>query len=183
MIRRRLGSLRMLYLTVETILSPNLAKSVVDGGRLATTSTICSPPVIVPQEGLSREMKPSPRSPDAVFETKSCIAGWTTIGLVVCGGLGSNLEAFRRKTFADIFASKVLVEGAEPLEATEPKVVSAETVHHGNQQWQGCRVLAKHTLKLVLWRSHSIQNGTRPCCMNISGLPLRPTGGDPKAGF
>jgi len=51
MVKRRLGSLSIgnLYLTVETILSPNLAKSVV-GGRLPTTSTICSPPPVVPQE-------------------------------------------------------------------------------------------------------------------------------------
>ena len=151
---------------------------------MTTTSTICSPPLVVPQEGLSRDMKLSPPSPADVLKAKFCIVGWTAIGLVACRGLGSNLEAFKGKLIPDIFASNVLVEGAEPLlVATYPRAVSAETVHRGDQQWQRCRVIANHTFELVFWSSHSIRNGTHPCCVNISVLPLRPTGGDPKAGF
>lgn len=85
----------------------------------------------------------------AVLEAKFCIACRAAIGLVVCSGSGSNLEAFKGKLIPDIFVSNVLVEGAEPLVATDPKAVSAETVHRGDQQWQACRVIAKHTLKLV----------------------------------
>ena len=97
--------MKYLSLTVETILSPNLAKSVT-GGRLTTTSTICSPPPVVPQEGLSREMKLSP-SPGAVFEAKFCVAGWTVIGLVVLGGLGSTLDVLWSPV------SNALVKGTE----------------------------------------------------------------------
>jgi hypothetical protein len=137
-----------LYLTVETILSPNLAKSMV-GGRLPTTSTICSPPPVVPQEGLSREMKLSPPSPAAEFEVKLCVAGWTAIGLVVRGGLGSTLDVLGREPTPDISASNALVEGAELLMATGPKTVPAVTVYSGDQKWQGWRVIVDHTLQLV----------------------------------
>ena len=84
MIKRRSSAVSNLNLTVETTLLPNLAKSVVDAGGLTTTSTICSPPLIVPQEGLSREMK---------FEAQFLVSSWTDIGLVV---LASTLEAPRR---------------------------------------------------------------------------------------
>ena len=139
MVKRRLGSLSIgnLYLTVETILSPNLAKSVV-GGRLPTTSTICSPPPVVPQEGLSREMKLSPPSRAAMI---FCVAGRRAIGLVVRGGLGSTLGVLRWKPNPDISASNALVEGAERLVAIGSKTVPAVTVHSKDQQWQGCRSL------------------------------------------
>ena len=79
-------------------------------------------------------MKLSPPSPADVLKAKFCIVGWTAIGLVACRGLGSNLEAFKGKLIPDIFASNVLVEGAEPLlVATYPRAVSAETVHRGDQ--------------------------------------------------
>ena len=117
-----------MYLTVETILSPNLAKNVVDGGRLTTIRTICSPPLVVPQEGLSREMKLSPPSSVAVFEAKFCVSGWMTMGLVVCGGLGSTLVVPRRKP-PDIFASIALVEVAGLLVAIGSKAVLIGTVH------------------------------------------------------
>jgi len=138
-VKRRLGSLSIgdLYLTVETILSPNLAKSVV-GGRLPTTSTTCSPPPVVPQEGLSREMKLSPPSPAAVI---LCVLGWRAIGLVVRRGLGSTLGVLRWKSNPDVSASNALVEGAERPVATGSNTVTAVTVHSGHQQWQGCRSL------------------------------------------
>ena len=82
-VRRASSAFENLYLTVETTLSPNLAKSVIDGGRLITISTICSPPLVVPQQGLSREMKQSPPSTAAVFKAKYCVAGWTAIVLVI----------------------------------------------------------------------------------------------------
>ena len=130
MIRRRSGAVSFLYLTVETILSPNLAKSVVDGGRLTTTSTICSPPLVVPQEGLSKEMKLSPPSSVAVYEAKFCVTGWTVIGLMVRGGLGSTLDVLRRKP-PDIFASIALVEVVGLLVATGSKAVLVKTAHVG----------------------------------------------------
>jgi len=105
---------------------------------LPTTSTICSPPPVVPQEGLSREMKLSTPPPPAVI---FCVAGWRAIGLVVCRGLGSTLGVLRWKSFPDISASNALVEGAERLVATGSKTVTAVTVHSGDQQWQGCRSL------------------------------------------
>ena len=123
-IRRHSSALSNLDLTVETILSPNLAKSVVDAGGL-TTSTICSPPLVVPQEGLNRDMKLSPSSPAAVFEAKFCVAGWTVIGLVVLGELGSTLDMLWRT------ASNALVEGTELLVATGSKTVPVETAPCG----------------------------------------------------
>ena len=129
-----------LRFTVETTLSPNLAKSVVvDGGRLTTTSTICSPPLVVPQEGLSKEMKLSPPASIAVFEAKCCISRWTAIGLVIRGGLGSIVEAFRGKSIAEIVAPNVLVEDAELLVATCSKTASAGTVSRGSAV-AGCRL-------------------------------------------
>ena len=77
-------------------------------------------------------MKLSPPSLASVFEAIFCIDGWTAIGLVVCRGLGSNLEAFKGKSIPDIFACNVLVGGAELLVATDPRAASAETVHHGD---------------------------------------------------
>jgi len=108
---------------------------------LSTTSTICSPPPVVPQEGLSREMKLSSPSPAAVFKAKFCLAGWTAIGLVVRGGLRSTLDVLRWKSFPDISASNALVESAEQLRTTGSGTVPAVTVHSGDQQWQGCRLL------------------------------------------
>jgi len=84
--KERLGRPRafeLLRLTVETTLSPNLAKNVTDGGRLTTTSTICSPPLVVPQEGLSREMTQSPSSAAVVFEAKWDTAGWSIVELLI----------------------------------------------------------------------------------------------------
>ena len=126
-----------MQLTVETILSPNLAKSVVDdGGGLATTSTTCSPPLVVPQEGLSREMKPSPPPPAAALEAKCCSAGWAAVGLVIRGVLGRALEASESKSTAEVLAPHVLVKGAEFVVATRSKTASAGSVCHGNQQSQ-----------------------------------------------
>ena len=130
MIRRRSDTLSILYLTVDTRLSPNLAKSVVDGGRLATISTICSPPPVVPQDGLSREIKLSPPSSVVMLEG---ISGWTVVGLVVRGGLGSTIDVLRRRP-PDIFASIALVEVAGLLVAAGSKAVPAGTVH--------CRVIS-----------------------------------------
>jgi len=136
-----------LNLTVETILSPNLAKSLI-GGRLSTTSTICSPPPVVPQEGLSREMKLSSPSPAAVFKAKFCVAGWTAIGLVVRGGLGSTLDVLRWISIPEISASNALVKGTERLVATGSWTVPALTA-----SWRlavaGCQVIVNRTLKLV----------------------------------
>ena len=126
-----------MQLTVETILSPNLAKSVVDdGGGLATTSTTCSPPLVVPQEGLSREMKLSPPPPTAVFEAKCCSAGGAAVGPVIRGVLGRALEAFGSNSIAEVLASNVLVKDAEFMVATGSKTALAGTVCHGNQQSQ-----------------------------------------------
>jgi len=105
---------------------------------LPTTSTICSPPPVVPQEGLSREMKLSPPSPAAVI---FCVAGWRAIGLVVRGGLGCTLGVLGWKSIPDVTASNALVEGAERLVATGSKTAPVVTVHSGVQQWQGCRSL------------------------------------------
>jgi len=99
---------------------------------LSTTSTICSHPPVVPQEGLSREMKLSPPPPAVVFEAKFCVAGWRVIGLVVCGGLGSTLDVLRWKSFPDISVSNALVEGAGQLVAASSKTVPAWTVHRGD---------------------------------------------------
>ena len=93
---------------------------------MTTTSTICSPPPVVPQEGLSREMKLSPPSPGAVFGAKSCVAGRTMIGLVVLGGLGSTLDVLWRTV------SNALVEGTEIQVAAGSKTVPADTVHLGD---------------------------------------------------
>jgi len=148
MIRQLRGRFKHLYLTVETILSPDRAKSVVDGGRLTTTSTICSPPLVVPQEGLSREMKLSSPSIAGGFETKFCPAGWTATGLVIRGGLEYSLEALMKGS-NEVFASDAFVEDAGRMVATGSNAVSSETVHRGDQQWQGCRVIVRHTLDLV----------------------------------
>jgi len=99
---------------------------------LSTTSTICSPPQVVPQEGLSREMKLSPPSPAAVFKAKFCVAGWTAIGVVARRGLRSTLDELRWKSIPDISASNALVEGAERLVATGSGTVPALTVHRGD---------------------------------------------------
>ena len=126
-----------LQLTVDTILSPNLAKSGVDdGGGLTTTSTIWSPPLIVPLEGLSREMKLSPPPSAAAFVAKCCSAGWAAVGLVIRGVLGRALDAFGSKSIAEVLVSHALVEGAELLVATRSKTASAGTECHGNQQSQ-----------------------------------------------
>jgi len=149
LIKRRSGLFKhwYLYLTVETILSPNLAKSVV-GGRLPTTSTICSPPPVVPQEGLSREMKLSSPFFAAVFKAKFCVGGWTTIGLVDRGGLRGTLDVLEWKSFPDIPASNALVESAERLGDTSSGTVPALTT-----SWRlavaGCQVIVNRTLKLV----------------------------------
>src|SRR5258706_13487761 len=73
-----LGLVTHLCLTVDTTLSPNLAKNVIDGGRLTITSTICSPPLVDPQEGLSREITQSSPSAAVVPEAKCGPAGWIT---------------------------------------------------------------------------------------------------------
>ena len=93
---------------------------------MTTTSTICSPPPVVPQEGLSREMKLSPPSPASVFEAKFCVAGWTVIGLVVLRGLGGILDVLWRT------ASNALAEGTGLLVATGSKTDPADTVHLGD---------------------------------------------------
>ena len=96
---------------------------------MPTTSTICSPPSVVPQEGLSREMKLSPPSPAAVI---LCVAGWMAIGLVVRGGLGSTLDVLGWKSIPNVSASNALVEDAGRLVATGSKTVPAWTVHSGD---------------------------------------------------
>ena len=70
-------------------------------------------------------MKLSPSSPAAVFEAKFCVAGWTVIGLVVLGELGSTLDMLWRT------ASNALVEGTELLVATGSKTVPVETAPCG----------------------------------------------------
>ena len=100
---------------------------------MATISTICSPPLVVPQEGLSREMKLSPPSSVAAFEAKLCVSDWAVVGLVVRGGLGSTLDVPRRRP-PGIFASIALVEVAGLLVATGSKAVPAGTAH--------CRVIS-----------------------------------------
>ena len=96
---------------------------------MPTTSTICSPPPVVPQEGLSRETKLSPPSPAAVI---FCVAGWMAIGLVVRGGLKSTLDVLEWKSTPNISTSNALVEDAERLVAAGSKTVPAWTVHRGD---------------------------------------------------
>ncbi len=109
---------------------------------MTTTSTICSPPLVVPQDGLSREMKLSP--PPA-------------IKLVVRGGFGSTPDVLKRKP-PDIFASIEFVEVAGLLVATGSKAVPVETAHCGDHQWQGCRVAMESYLEFGLLRT--LQNST-----------------------
>jgi hypothetical protein len=107
---------------------------VVDGGGgLTTTSTICSHPLVVPQEGLSREMTLSPPPSAAAVAATYCAAGSRAVVLVVRGVLGRTLEALRSKSIGEIFAPNALVEGAELLVDAGSKGASAGTVCEGQQ--------------------------------------------------
>ena len=120
-------------LTVETTLSPNLAKNTIDGGRLTTTSTILSPPLVVPQEGLSREMTQSSPSAAVVLEAKCGTAGWITVGLLICRALGERLGEFGSRSSAEIVGSSTLVEGTEFPVVSRSRIASAGPLHCANQ--------------------------------------------------
>ena len=121
-------------LTVETTLSPNLAKNVVDGGRLITTSTILSPPLVVPQEGLSREMIQSPPFAAVALEANCGTAGWITVGSLICRALGGSLGEFRSRSSAETVGSSTLVEGTEFPVVPRSRAASAGPLHCANQQ-------------------------------------------------
>jgi len=78
--------------------------------------------------------------PPVALKAKFCVAGWTAIGLVIRGGLGSTLDVLRWKSIPDLPASNAPVEGAEQLVATGSGTDPAVTVHSGGQQWEGCRL-------------------------------------------
>lgn len=110
-----------LRLTVETTLSPNLAKNVVDGGRLTTTSTICSSPLVAPQEGLSSEMTQSPPTA-GVSEANCCVAGQISCGLDIRRALGRAPGMFGSRLDAETVISQPLVEDAELVVASCPNI-------------------------------------------------------------
>ena len=124
-------------LTVETTLSPNLAKNVTNGGRLTTTSTITSPLLVVPQEGLSRELTQSPPSATVALEANCGTAGWMTVGLLICRALGGSLGEFGSRSIAEIVGSCTLVEGTEFPVVSRARTASAGPLHCANQQSKG----------------------------------------------
>jgi len=120
------------HLTVETTLSPNLAKNMTDGGRLTTTSTICSPPLVVPQEGLSREMTQSPPSTAVVLEAKCDTAGWTTVRLLIRRALWRALRESGGGSKAEFVDSGTLVEGTELPVVPRSRINSTGPTHCAN---------------------------------------------------
>jgi len=123
-----LGLVTHLCLTVDTTLSPNLAKNVIDGGRLTITSTICSPPLGDPQEGLSREIMQSSPSAVVVLEAKCGTTGWITVGLPICRASGRTPEEFEGRPNAEIVGASILVEGTELPVGSRSKTISAGPV-------------------------------------------------------
>ena len=91
---------------------------------MTTTSTICSPPLVDPQEGLSREMTQSPPSA-VVLETKCGTTGWITVGLLVCRASGRTPEGFGGRSNAEIVGGSTLVEGTELPVGPRSKTASA----------------------------------------------------------
>src|SRR5258706_15612358 len=114
MIRTGLELVTHLCLTVETTLSPNLAKNVVDRGRLTITSTIFSPPLVDPQEGLSREIMQSSPSAVVVLEAKCSTAGWITVGLLICRPSWRTPAALRGRSQRTLTDPCTIVEGTLP---------------------------------------------------------------------
>ena len=141
MTKERLGRSRAFFEssnpTVGTTLSPNLAKNVIDGGRLTTTITILSPPLVVPHEGLSREMTQSPPSAAVAPEANCGTAGWITVGLLICRAPGGSLGEFGSRSSAEIVGSGTLVEGTEFPVVSRSRTASAGPLHHVNQQSKG----------------------------------------------
>ena len=124
-------------LTVDTTMSPNLAKNVIDGGRLATTSTICSPPLVDPQEGLSREITQSSFLSVVVVLEASCgTTGWITVELLICRVSDTTLEEIGCRSNAEIVGAATLVEGTELPVGPRSKTVSAGPVYCANQKSQ-----------------------------------------------
>ena len=135
-----LDLVKYLYLTVDTTLSPNLAKNVTDGGRLTTTSTICSPPLVDPQEGLSREITQSSPLVVVVLEAKCGTAGWITVGLLICRVSGRTPEEFGCRSNAEVVGASTLVEGTELPVGSRSKTVSARPVYCANQKSRSCEI-------------------------------------------
>ena len=101
---------------------------------MTTTSTILSPPLVVPQEGLSREMTQSSPSAAEVFEDKHRTAGWLTVGVLIRRALGRSLGEFGSRSSTEIVGSGTLVEGTELSVVSRSGTASAGPVHCVNQQ-------------------------------------------------
>ena len=101
---------------------------------MTTTSTILSPPLVVPQEGLSREMTQSSPSATVALEANCGIAGWITVGLLIRRTLGRSLGEFGSRSSTEIVGSGTLIEGTELSVVSRSGTASAGPVHCVNQQ-------------------------------------------------
>ena len=100
-------------------------------------STIRSPPLVVPQEGLSREMTQSPPSVALALEANCGTAGWRTVGLLICRALGGSLGEFGSRSSAEIVGSCIVVEGTEFPVVPRSMTACTGPWHCANQQLKG----------------------------------------------
>ena len=104
---------------------------------MTTTSTILSPPLVVPHEGLSRVMTLSPPSAPVALKANRGIAGWITVRLLICRASGGILGEFGSRSSAEIVGSGTLVEGTEFPLVSRSRTASAGPFHYANQQSKG----------------------------------------------
>ena len=160
-------------------LSPNLAKNGINGGRLTTTSTILSPLLVVPQDGLSREMTPSSPSAAEVFEGKHGTASWIIVGLLIRRALGRSLGEFGSRSSTEIVGSGTLGEGTGLSVVLRSRTTSGGPVHRAissRKMWNSKRNTPWSSEDLAESRA-----GTCPRC--IDTLRFCSTGSNAKARF
>ena len=91
-------------------------------------------------------MTQSPPSAAVALEANCGVAGWITVGFLICRALRGSLEEFGSRSTPEIVRSCTLVEGTEFPVVSCSRTASAGPLHYANQQLKGTEQKAQHTL-------------------------------------